>query len=148
MAAPAAAPGESLQEGAVANRIKDLERNLGEAQTKFNKVEAEEKGKAQTPPTLQGEDAGSGTLSKSGADRVMDADPEVAMRIKDLERKLGEAQKKLNKMEANENGKAQNPPCCRRARTHAREHLQSLERTGSRIQSFGSRLTCGSGKRF
>ena len=76
MAAPAAAPGESLQDGVVANRIKDLERKLGEAQKKCNKVEADEKGKAQTPPTLQGEDAGSGTLSKSGADRIMDADPE------------------------------------------------------------------------
>ena len=68
MAAPAAAPGESLLDGVVANRIKDLERKLGEAQKKFNKVEADEKG--QTSPTLQGEDADSGTLTKSGADRI------------------------------------------------------------------------------
>ena len=71
MAAPAAAPGESVQDGVVANRIMDLERKSGEAQKKLNKVEADEKGKAQTPPTLhKGEDTGTGILSKSGADRI------------------------------------------------------------------------------
>ena len=34
----------------------------------------------------------------------------VATRIKDLERKLGEAQKELNKLEEYENGKAQTSP--------------------------------------
>ena len=88
MAAPAAAPwepsqarGEAVvkQERQVAKRIEELERKLGEAQKKLSKVEADDKGKAQPPPTLEkGEDAGSGTLSKSGADRIKDpVDPEV-----------------------------------------------------------------------
>ena len=73
MAAPAAAPGESVQDGVVANRIKDLERKSGEAKKKLNKVEADEKGTAQTPPTLrEGEDAGTGILPKSGTDRIKD----------------------------------------------------------------------------
>ena len=82
MAAPAAAPrkpsqarGEAAvkQERQVAKRIEELERKLGEAHKKLSNAEAHDKGRAQLPPTLEkNEDAGSGTLSKSGADRIKD----------------------------------------------------------------------------
>ena len=82
MAAPAAAPrkpsqarGEAAvkQERQVAKRIEELERKLGEAHKKLSNVEAHDKGKAQLPHTLEkSQDAGSATLSKSGADRIKD----------------------------------------------------------------------------
>ena len=40
------------QERQVAKRIEELERKLGEAQKKLSKVEVDDKGKAQPPPTL------------------------------------------------------------------------------------------------
>ena len=82
MAAPGAAPwepsqarGEAVvkQERQVAKRIEELDRELGEAQKKLSKVEADDKAKAQHPPPLEkSETADSGTPSKSGADRLKD----------------------------------------------------------------------------
>ena len=102
MTAPATAHRESGMDGVVAMRIKDLERKLGEAQKKLNKMEANENGKAQNPPTLQkGADAGEGTPSKPGADRIKDPEFREQADMWIWEALLRQAEANLKQTEAN-----------------------------------------------